>query len=177
MVILLVVLVFGLLLVAALAGIYLQFRKSQARTEALLQLAPSLELTPVQPEALVRGEQPGEADVWDAAGTALGLTRNTRGSVSNLFHGRRDGRDVWLFDFADTRTPGSSDTRQATVVSVEARGPLPPLDHLQGGPGQCVGAGDRLVCHSALAADGRLPVGDVPALVEQALGAARLLGV
>ena len=170
------VLVFGLLLAGGVTGIVLEVRKSAARAEALRALAASLDLTAVTPEELVRGERPGEADVWDAAGVAFRHNRNNRGVVSNLYHGEREGRDFWLFDYAHERAPRSGNLR-ATVVSVGVRGPLPSLDLLPRGDGLVfTDAGTRLVCHGAPAADGRTPVGGIPALLEAALDAARRLG-
>jgi hypothetical protein len=171
------ILVFGLLLAGAVAGIVFEVRKSAARDEALRTLAPSLDLTAVTPEELVRGERPGEADVWDAADVAFRLGRNNRGVVSNLFHGRREDRDVWLFDYCYSRTPGSGRLR-ATVVSVGLRGPLPTLDLVPGGGHELVvvDGGTRLVCHSVPAADGRTSAGEIPAFVQAALDAARRLG-
>ena len=170
------VVVFALLLAAAVAGIVREAKRSATRADDLRALAVSLDLTPVTPEELVRGERPGEADVWDAAGVAFGLARDNRGLVSNLFHGRRDDRDLWLFDYSYARVPGSSSLR-ATVVSVGVRGPLPTLDLLPGDDGLVfTDAGTRLVCHGVPARDGRTPVGKVPALVAAALDAARRLG-
>ena len=120
----LVIVVFGLLLAAGVTGIVLHVRKSAARTEELRRLAPSLGLTPMAPETVIRGEQPGEAAIWDAAGGAFGLA--SRGIVDNLFRGERDGREVWLFDFSYSRTPGPGGTRmRATVVSLALPEPLP----------------------------------------------------
>lgn len=122
----LVFVVFGLLLAAGVAGIVLHIRRSAERTGELRRLAPSLGLTPVAPEQVIRGEQPGEAAIWDAAGAAFGLV--SRGIVDNLFRGERDGREFWLFDFSYSRTPGpSSGGMRATVVSLALHEPLPPF--------------------------------------------------
>jgi hypothetical protein len=170
------VVVFVLLLAGAVTGIVLQAKGSAARADRLSALAPSLDLTAVAPEELVRGERPGEADVWDAAGVAFGLVRDNRGIVSNLFHGRREDRDLWLFDFSYARAPGTSSLR-TTVVSVGVRGRLPALDVLPAVDGlRFADAGTRLVCHAAPAADGRTPVGAIPAQIDAALDAARRLG-
>jgi hypothetical protein len=170
------VVVFVLLLAGAVAGIVREVKRSAARADELRALATSLDLTSVTPEELVRGERPGEADVWDAAGVAFGLARDNRGIVSNLFHGSREGRDLWLFDFSYARIPGSSSLR-STVVSVGVRGPLPTLDLVPASDGLVfTDAGTRLVCHGVPARDGRTPVGEVPALVAAALDAARRLG-
>jgi hypothetical protein len=122
----LVIVVFGLLSAAAVTGIVLHIRRSAERTDELRRLAPSLGLTPIAPEQVIRGEQPGEAAIWDAAGGTFGLV--SRGIVDNLFRGERDGREVWLFDFSYSRTPGpSSGGMRATVVSLALREPLPPF--------------------------------------------------
>ena len=170
------VVAFALLLAAAVAGIVREAKRSATRADDLRALAVSLDLTPVTPEELVRGERPGEADVWDAAGVAFGLARDNRGIVSNLFHGSREGRDLWLFDFSYARMPGSSSLR-STVVSVGVRAPLPTLDLPVGGGGLVfTDAGTRLVCHGVPARDGRTPVARVPAQLDAALDAARRLG-
>lgn len=204
-VLIVVVLVFGLLTAGAVAGIVLQLRASGKRMEALLQLAPRLELTPVQPEALVRGQHAGEADVWDAAGAAFGLAPTNRGQVANLFHGQREGRDVWLFDFSYSRIPGPHSTSlRTTVVSLALRATLPQfrlsppgtvdvlraedeaavrgllspavLESLTGSSTLTVASvGHRLVCHGTPAADGRTPLADVPSLLDHAVETARQL--
>lgn len=121
-----IVLGFGLLLIGSIAGIVIAVRKADRRETALALLATSLKFTAVAPEELVRGQRPGEAAVWDAAGAAFGLIKGNRGQVSNLFHSTRDGRDLWLFDFTYSRVPGSRSSR-ATVLSLGGRGTLPPF--------------------------------------------------
>ena len=121
-----VLILFALLLAGSIAGIVISVRRNARRTEQWLRLAPGLSLTPIQPEELIRRQGPGEAAVWDAAGDAFGLARGNRGQVTNLFHGERDGRDVWLFDFCYSRSPGPpGGSLRATVVSLALHDPLP----------------------------------------------------